>query len=236
MRLLAIDTACASCSAALWFNGVVVSSRLNAMYRGQAEALMPMVGDVMHEAQTHFELLDLIAVTIGPGSFTGLRTGFAAARGFALALGIPLIGTTTTEAIALAAHHLTPYNEVKRPITVILNSRRRDLYVQHFSARLTPVGAPFTALPEEIVRETLEGGVIFAGDATTEIMDFIQTQTERGQFSVFPVSGPDAKFVAEIAANRWNNCSMQENYFPDKLLYLRASEAIQPVAQGRLRR
>jgi tRNA threonylcarbamoyladenosine biosynthesis protein TsaB len=235
LKLLAIDTACAACSAALWIDGVVVSFRLREMVRGQAEALMPMVIEIMHEARAEFAALDLIAVTIGPGSFTGLRTGLAAARGLALARSLPLIGVTTTEVIALAAYRLAADTDLRRPITVVLNSRRDDLYVQHFTAGLAPIGAPFTALPEEIARAAPESGVIFAGDATGQIMDIVRAGSCSPYISCFPVSGSDATFVAEVAAKRWSSCPMKEGSFPDKLLYLRAPDAIQPVEQGRLR-
>lgn len=235
IKLLAIDTACSACSAALWVDGVVAASRRRDMVRGQAEALIPMVAGVMHEAQADFAALDLVAVTIGPGSFTGLRTGLAAARGLASARSIPLVGVTTTESIALAAYRLAAQNEPRRPITVVLNSRRHDLYVQHFSAELAAVGDPFTASPEEIARETPEGSIIFAGDAPDQIMDIIQSRASDPVSSGFPVSGPDANFVAEIAANRWSNRSVGQTLFANKLLYLRPPEAVEPVAQGRLR-
>jgi tRNA threonylcarbamoyladenosine biosynthesis protein TsaB len=235
IKLLALDTACAACSAALWIDGVVVSSRRREMVRGQAEALMPMVAEVMQDAQADFAALDLIAVTIGPGSFTGLRTGLAAARGLALARSLPLIGVTTTESIALAAHRLAPDSNLGRPITVVLNSRRADLYVQHFTAELTPIGGPFTALPQEIVRAVPGSGVLYAGDATDQIMDIVQAGSYSPDLSCFPVSASDATYVAEVAANRWSSRSVTETSFPDKLLYLRAPEAIRPAEQGRLR-
>ena len=235
VKLLAIDTACAACSAALSIDGAIVSSRRREMVRGQAEALMPMVAEVMQEARAEFAALDLIAVTIGPGSFTGLRTGLAAAQGLALARALPLIGVTTSESIALAAYRLAAEKVLGRPITVVLNSRRADLYVQHFTAELTPIGDPFTALPDDIVRAAPQSGVIFAGDAMIQIMDIVQAGAGSPDLSYFPVSGPDATFVAEVAAHRWSSRKMKETSFPNKLLYLRAPDAVQPVAQGRLR-
>lgn len=234
IKLVAIDTACGACSVALWIDGVVVSSLIREMVRGQAEALMPMVVEVMREAQADFGALDLIAVTIGPGSFTGLRTGLAAAQGLAQARALPVIGVTTTEAIALAAYRWSD-TAPRRPVTVVLNSRRNDLYVQHFSAGLAPIGDPFTALPEEIARAAPRSGVVFAGDATGQIMDIVQVGADSPGFCCFPVSGPDAIFVAEVAANRWSNQPVKATLFPNKLLYLRAPDAIRPVDEGRLR-
>jgi len=238
MNLLAIDTAGAACSAALWVDGGIVSSRLCEMIRGQAEALMPMVAEVMNEAQKEISELDLIAVTIGPGSFTGLRTGLAAARGLALARSLPLVAVTTTEAIALAAYRIVAEDGLvgPRPITVALKSRRNDLYVQHFSAELKAIGEPFAALPDEIAQLIPGRNVVVAGDATEQILDSDQLGAESAKASFVSVAGPDAAFVAEVAARRWNCRTAHEILMPSKLLYLRAPDVVQPVDQGRLRR
>src|SRR6187455_2235246 len=104
MRVLAIDTALESCSAAVLdtANGKVTSEALP-MLRGHAEALMPLIGRVMKQSDMAFSALDRIAVTTGPGSFTGLRVGIAAARGIALAAGKPAVGVTTLAAFAAPA-------------------------------------------------------------------------------------------------------------------------------------
>ena len=87
MRVLAIDTALEACSVAVLDTeeSARARSRSLPMARGHAEALMPLIATVMSEARTEFAELDRIAVTVGPGSFTGLRVGVAAARGIGLA-------------------------------------------------------------------------------------------------------------------------------------------------------
>src|SRR5688500_19241349 len=102
MRVLAIDTALAVCAAAvLDTERPALQARESVpMVRGHAEALMPMVARVMDAAQLEFAELDRIAVTTGPGSFTGLRVGIAAARGIALAAGKPTVGLSTLAAYA----------------------------------------------------------------------------------------------------------------------------------------
>ena len=94
MRVLAIDTALEACSAAVLDTEHVAMSVHESLpkLRGHAEALMPMIARVMDRAGLDFAALDRIAVTTGPGSFTGLRVGLAAARGLALATGKPAIG------------------------------------------------------------------------------------------------------------------------------------------------
>ncbi|HEX7968463.1 MAG TPA: tRNA (adenosine(37)-N6)-threonylcarbamoyltransferase complex dimerization subunit type 1 TsaB, partial [Stellaceae bacterium] len=94
MSVLAFDSAGNGCSAAVLRDGQIAAHRFALMERGQAEALMPMIAAVLEEAAMPVEALDLIAVTVGPGAFTGLRIGLAAAQGLALASGVPALGIT----------------------------------------------------------------------------------------------------------------------------------------------
>lgn len=99
-RVLAFDTAVARCAAALLSGTEIVAARAEPMDRGQAERLMLMLGEMLEEAGLAWTDLDALAVCTGPGNFTGLRIGIAAARGLALGLGVPAIGVTTFEALA----------------------------------------------------------------------------------------------------------------------------------------
>lgn len=81
--VLAFDTACDACSAAVWRDGAVLAREFVAMARGQSEALLPMIERVMAAAKLEFADLAAIGVTVGPGAFTGLRIGLAAARAIA---------------------------------------------------------------------------------------------------------------------------------------------------------
>lgn len=102
MRILAIDTALGACSACVLDAGetVPIVREQVAMDRGHAEALMPMIERVMNAVEGGFSSLDRVAVTIGPGSYTGLRVGISAARAIAFAAEIPAIGVTTLAATA----------------------------------------------------------------------------------------------------------------------------------------
>src|ERR1700730_8899860 len=132
MRVLAIDTALAACSAAVLdteYGGIVASESLP-MVRGHAEALMPLLQRVMNQARMTFADIDRIAVTPGPGSFTGLRVGIAAARGIALAADKPAVGLSTLSAYA-APHMATADTS---PLGAAIDARHEHVYMQVFGA------------------------------------------------------------------------------------------------------
>ena len=172
MRILAFDTATSACSAALWEDGRVGARRFETMTRGHAEALVPMIADVMDEAGTNFPRLDLIAVTVGPGAFTGLRIGLAAARGMALAAAVPCLGgLTDDEALDISAtllRRVAPYAEEKG---VNLNMELLNSKVDHAGyqgdhtawgvALCEAVGSPRVKLLYDIYHmQIMEGDVI----------------------------------------------------------------------------
>ncbi len=99
MKVLAFDCSGASCSAAVLIDDRPAAQRFAPMERGHAETLLPMIETVLREAALTPAALDLLAVTVGPGSFTGLRIGLAAARGLALARKLPAIGVTSFDAV-----------------------------------------------------------------------------------------------------------------------------------------
>src|ERR1700676_2799583 len=140
MRVLAIDTALGACAAAVLDArlGEVLASESLPMQRVHAEAIMPLIARVMDAAFVDFALLDRIAVTVGPGSFTGLRVGIAAARGIALAAGKPAVGLSTLS--AYAAPHLAEDETV--PVLAAIDARHEHVYLQVFAAGGRSADAP----------------------------------------------------------------------------------------------
>ncbi|WP_299477092.1 tRNA (adenosine(37)-N6)-threonylcarbamoyltransferase complex dimerization subunit type 1 TsaB [uncultured Roseibium sp.] len=135
MRVLAIDTALSNCAAAVLDDGkdtACFDSIGEEIGRGHAERLMDMIGEVMAETSTAFSDLDRVAVTVGPGSFTGLRVGLSVARGFGLVLGKPVVGITTLAAIARSS---AP-RDAGGPLLVALTGKGEEVYCQEF----TPFG------------------------------------------------------------------------------------------------
>ena len=129
MRVLAIDTALEACSAAVLDTdrGIIASESIE-MVRGHAEAVMPLLARVMDEADIAFAQLDRIAVTTGPGSFTGLRVGIAAARGLALASAKPAVGLSTLA--GFAAPHIAEHDVT--PVVAVIDARYEHVYMQVF--------------------------------------------------------------------------------------------------------
>ena len=193
MNLLAFDSAQAACSSAILHDGTIVARRIAHMQRGHAEALMPMIVGVLGDAGIGFAALDRVAVTIGPGSYTGIRVGLAAAKGIALARGIPLIGVTTLEAVARAARPQRPAG----PILVVLETKRADLYVQPFDAALRPTAAPRVVAPDAV---EVPDGALIAGDGAVRLQPRLALRHD-----VTFAAGDgivDAAVVAAIAAER----------------------------------
>jgi len=121
-RVLALDAALARCSAAIVAGPAVIAQRTEDTARGHAALLPVMARAVLDEAPC---TLDFVAVTIGPGSFTGIRAGLALAHGIALGLGIPVIGVTVGEALAQSLPHLSG-----RTLWAVTDSRRDRVFLE----------------------------------------------------------------------------------------------------------
>ena len=230
MRILAIDTATSSCSVALWWDGTVVSARKEKMSRGQAEALGPMIHNVLEEARVMAKDLDLLAVTVGPGAFTGLRIGLATARGIALAAHIPCLGLTTTEVIA---HGVKASVWQQGTLLVALDSKRKDIYVQAFQIGLEPIKEA-CAIDPAILGEWLlsvPGPFYVVGDARLQATSAL---VEAGHEPIVIESPeyPDGSVLAELASQRWTRGDILKAPLP---LYLRPPDAKLPKDGGRLR-
>ena len=225
MRVLAIDTALESCSAAVLdtANGKVTSEALP-MLRGHAEALMPLIGRVMKQSDMAFSALDRIAVTTGPGSFTGLRVGIAAARGIGLAATKPVVGLTTLA--AYAAPHIA--HDDKTAIAVAIDARHQHVYLQIFGPGGHTLIAPRIAGIADAVRAAANGPVRIVGTGAT-MLAVAWPSREPPPVLVDESRAPDIVWVGRLAA------AADESTSEPKPLYLRAPDA-QPQDAARLPR
>jgi tRNA threonylcarbamoyladenosine biosynthesis protein TsaB len=223
MTILALDTSGAACSVALRDGaGRLLAHRFEALQRGHAERLMPMLREAMAEAALDFAGIDLIAVTTGPGSFTGIRVGLAAARGLALASGLPILGVTAFEALAQA---VTPAEREGRALLVAIDSRRGDFFVQSFAGDGLPLSAPEAVSPEELVAVMPAGDVLLAGDGAVRAATVLAA-AGRGALLAGAAGPPDAAAVASAALARWHP---GERPAPPLPLYLRAPDVTLPA-------
>lgn len=222
--ILAFDCSAAACSAALWRDGAIVAQRFVEMERGQAERLMPMIDAVMGEAGVHYGVLDVVAVTVGPGSFTGIRIGLAAARGLALAAGVKLLAVTSFAAIA----ETLPRAEVG--LAVAIDDRRGGLYWQEFAGvgglpLSQPVALAASGLADRL-RAMLRPGMLVAGDGTGTVRRLLG---EGAGITFGPERPPDAAAIAGLAAERADDL-LADRFagLPPVPLYLRPPEARLP--------
>jgi len=127
--ILALDTCLGACSVAITDAGRVLATRSEPMTRGHQERLAPMAAEAAGEAKVPFRALDRIAVTVGPGSFTGLRVGLAFAKGVALALRRPCVGVGTLAALAASA-------DLPGVTVALIGAGRGAVYIQAFDRGL----------------------------------------------------------------------------------------------------
>lgn len=226
MRVLAIDTALAACSAAVLDSRqtTVVASETLTMDRGHAEAVMPLIARVMDRAGIEFAELDRIAVTTGPGSFTGLRVGIAAARGIALAAGKPAVGLSTLA--GYAAPHIAEDSD--STVVAAIDARHEHVYLQVFSPGGRTVVAPRIAPLREAVRAAVTAPARIVGSGAQLVLAQWPA-TEPPPLLVEQLGAPDIGWVARLGA------AAVEGQAPPKPLYLRAPDA-QPQDAARLPR
>ena len=225
MRVLAIDTALGACAAAVLDSqaGAILASESVAMQRGHAEAIMPMIARVMDQARCEFSDLDRIAVTVGPGSFTGLRVGISAARGIALAAGKPAIGLSTLSALA------TPHVAARTDHAIIaaIDARNEQVYFHVFAPNGTTLVVPRIDRVRTAVRAVPVGPTIITGSAAA----LVAAHWPSGS----PPPRVDAKVAPDIGWVARLGAAAQDEGTPPKPLYLRRPDA-RPQDGGRLPR
>ena len=227
MNVLAIDTA-SSCSVAVLRGEEIAARRAQAIARGHAEALMPMIEGALADAGLRYGELELIAAAIGPGSFTGLRTGLAAARGLALALGKPTRGIGNLEAWAAAARAAVAADHA---ILVALDTKRASVYAQAFSAALAPLSAPAILSAAEAAALAPAGALAVTGDAGARLAASLARRRPAPVF-LTDMAPADAAVVARLAARRH---SLAAAAVPLRPLYLEPPQAVPEAAGGRMR-
>lgn len=219
MRVLAFDTTTSACSVAVCVDDTIAGSFHDPMIHGQAEALIPAIEQTMAEAGITYADLDRIAVTVGPGSFTGVRVGLATARGIGVATGRPVIGLLTTEVIAAETQPKSGQS-----IAVAIDARRAEVYLQCFASNGSATGDPVCLLPENAAKVLRNQAWVLVGDGAARVQPHTGPDVVLGTHTV-----ANAVVLARLAATR----SIPEA--PPGPVYVRPPDAIAPKHGGRLR-
>lgn len=228
MNILALDTSMGACSAALLCatDGTrALHARQDEMQRGHAEALMPMVAEVLAEAGVGPRDLDVIAATLGPGSFTGVRIAIAAARGLALATGAELYGTDSLTVMArMAVLAIAPAG----PFAVAVDARREMLYLGLYDAAGRKLDGPLLLAPDDAVKRLPQELELVVGSGAEALAEAAAAQTRHLSPALIALQ-PSAMVLADIAREGGEAAAI---FRP---LYLRPPDA-KPQAQviGRL--
>lgn len=220
MLILAIDTALDACAVAVLDTeaGALRAHEIQAMARGHAEALMPMIDRVMQAADLSFDALDRIAVTVGPGSFTGLRVGISAARGLGLAAEKPVVGVTTLS--AFSAPHL---GEAGAPILSVIDARHDHVYMQVVGGDGAALVRPRVAAVDEVFESANFGQLHLVGNAAQIVAERWPAEAAQPA-SVDTQAAPDINWVA------WLGAAANPSTSRPRPLYLRPVDAKPQVA------
>jgi tRNA threonylcarbamoyladenosine biosynthesis protein TsaB len=168
MIVLAIDTAGVDCAVAIYDGAAdrVLGSVSETIGRGHAERLMAMIDEALAEAGVSLTSVGRVAVTVGPGSFTGIRVGVAAARGLALALGVECVGVST---LAVLANRSAPDASAGTVLSAI-NAHREEVYAQTFT-KGEPLDEPAVITLDDFRHRAAAGNVTVVGSAAALIAD-----------------------------------------------------------------
>ncbi len=214
---LALDCACSALSVALARGPALLAEAYEAPSQQQAAQLAPMVQAVLRQAKVKPAALELIGVTVGPGSFTGIRIGLAFARGLALALDRPLAARTTFDAVIDA---LPERRDATLRLVAAIDSKRDEIFVQASGA------APVMLAPAEAAAGLPQGCYGLAGDAAAALLQGFAALGRQGECVVLSQAPPRAgAFVSVLAAqgaDLWRERNAREGM--PRPYYLRAPD------------
>jgi tRNA threonylcarbamoyl adenosine modification protein YeaZ len=239
MPILAIDASSSACSVSVMVNDIFLSQQNTKIDRGHAAAIMPMVQKALLQSKILPKELKLIATTVGPGSFTGLRAGMAAAKGLAVAINVPLIGISCFDAVAQRADKnvLSPTPDL---LIIALNSKREELYIecrdktgnQVFLRQAISNNDFFHELRKIIKNDWI---LQLAGDGTSHLLKTLKFKLNVNFLKITAEDSEpvDASDVASCAAKKLKCFSTPpKEYTPGLMLdYLRSPDITIPLKQ-----
>lgn len=204
MNILAFDTCLGAISVAVRWRGAggewLMRHAHELRERGHAERLMPMIAEAMEEAGLAFADIDRVAATVGPGSFTGVRVGVAAARGLALASGIATVGATSLAVMAhQAGEKLGPARDGSL-LAVAVDARRGNVYLQLFAGPGDALGPPRLLASEVAAHHIGARPAIVVGSGAELVAGAVRAAGGRAEAALAELQ-PDARALALLAAD-----------------------------------
>ncbi len=216
MRVLAFDTSLGGGSVALVAGGACLARAVESQPRALVERLLPMIEQVLADAGVRYADLDLIATTVGPGTFAGLRIGVAVARGLGVATGVPVAGVTSLEALAWGG---LPHAAEGDAVVAAIDGRRGQVYLQSFRKQdgLVPWDEPAAVDLADLAARLPPGPGIVVGSGAALAAAAAASLRGLAELAVIDPAG-----VATLAAARPRPTA------PPRPLYLRAPDAKLP--------
>jgi tRNA threonylcarbamoyladenosine biosynthesis protein TsaB len=246
MLTLALDFSGTHCAAALWASdgglGRRLASRQESMAKGQAERAMALIEETLTAAGVGYAHLARLAAVTGPGSFTGIRVGLAAARGLALALNIPLVGIDSFCACVNAARNTQAQagdaTSHEHPLLAAIDSRRANIFVQAFAANGTSMHAPVDLAPQEVrhfLRSTFPGVARFGltGDGQAALLRALTDNADGaeeagGMPALIALPAPPEAIATAVARFASTVPDQQLSHYPPDPFYLRPPDVSRP--------
>lgn len=236
MRILAIDSATPVAGVALLSDGTLIKEKFSNFKKTHSETLMPMIDQVLRECECTIADVQALAVTIGPGSFTGLRIGLALVKGLAQATGIPVVGVNTLEVLA---HNIYGSDALVCPL---LNARKGEVYCGFYQVDgVKPLAlaemkacspAEFKDEALSILDKTGKKRIILLGDGYPPYQEFFEEQLGSVAETVPPHHMlPRSSALASLAEERVNRGDF-DNVFRLRPVYIRLSEAESRLGRG----
>jgi tRNA threonylcarbamoyladenosine biosynthesis protein TsaB len=202
MNVLAFDTCLGGVSVAVRWQSArgewLLRDRFEARQGGHAERLMPMIAETMQEAGLAFSDLERIAVTVGPGTFTGVRGGVAAARGLALASGLPVVGATSLTVMAHRADELLGHRD-QGLLAVAVDARRGMVYIQLFADARDRTSQPLLLAPDAVAALVGVEPVTVVGSVAAAVAAAIVAAGGNAEARL-PDLQPHARSLAQLSA------------------------------------
>ena len=206
MLILGLDTATPATTVAVVRSGEVAAERSPVDSRKHVELLIPTIHAVLEDAGVNLAQVTDVAVGVGPGAFTGLRVGLVTARSLGAALGIPVHGVVTLDAMAAASG-------LEEPFAVVTDARRREVFWATYAGGFTREQGPFVGKPDEVAKSLGDRPVV--GANVTPFAELFHDVRE-----------PDLPSAAALAQIVYRALTAGESLLPPEPVYLRRPDAI----------